>query len=131
MNVIQIKAAVRQRDGFRCLQCGLTNAEHVARHGRQLEVHRVIPGSVYSAEPGVCRTLCRSCHGPQPKRKRGQRFEEEHVIMGRLSVPISKALDAYFAGTRPTPPLNAVIRVALEDFLRAKGFWPPSDRDEE
>jgi hypothetical protein len=48
-------------------ECGLSNADHIALTGRQLQVHRTTPGSVYSAEPGVCVTLCAKCHAPKPK----------------------------------------------------------------
>jgi hypothetical protein len=71
MNVAAIKADVRRRDGHCCTQCGMTNAEHRLRYrGRSLDVHRVIPGSLYTVEG--CVTLCRRCHGPQPRRRRGQ-----------------------------------------------------------
>lgn len=62
--ILGLKRAVRERNGFTCAQCGLTNAEHVAQTRKQLEVHRIIPGSVYTVEG--CVTLCRTCHGPQP-----------------------------------------------------------------
>lgn len=62
-DVLQIKHAVRERDGFTCAQCGLSNDEHVAQTRKQLEVHRIIPGSVYTVEG--CVTLCRTCHVPQ------------------------------------------------------------------
>jgi hypothetical protein len=69
--ILRIKAAVRARDGFACTKCGATNDAHKALTGRQLEVHRITPGSAYGAAPGVCVTLCRSCHGPEPKSPRG------------------------------------------------------------
>lgn len=67
----RIKAAVRTRDGMCCTKCGMTNDAHLKRTGKQLEVHRVRPGSAYSTEPGACVTLCRSCHGPEPRSPRG------------------------------------------------------------
>lgn len=69
MNVGKVKEAVRERDGMRCTKCGMTNASHLAHYGRALEVHRLVPGSLYTLEG--CVTLCRSCHGPEPKRRRG------------------------------------------------------------
>lgn len=68
-SVLDIKRAVRERDGG-CVGCGISNADHRARFGRMPDVHRRVPGSVYSVEG--CVTLCRTCHGPQPKRRRGQ-----------------------------------------------------------
>lgn len=59
-----VKAAVRRRDGFCCVQCGMTNDEHIRKYSRQLEVHRKTPGSIYVADD--CVTLCKTCHGPKP-----------------------------------------------------------------
>lgn len=70
MNPTAIKAAVRARDGYACTKCGMTNHDHITRTGRQLDVHRTTPGSPYSLEPGACVTLCRACHGPEPRKPR-------------------------------------------------------------
>jgi 5-methylcytosine-specific restriction endonuclease McrA len=61
----QIKDAVRKRDGFRCVQCQMTRKQHHDRYGFDLDVHRLEPGSKYTIDG--CVTVCRSCHGPQPK----------------------------------------------------------------
>lgn len=37
-----------------------------------------------------------------------------------------EALAAYLAGTVPAPAKSAVLRVALEEFLAKRGFWPAS-----
>jgi hypothetical protein len=68
----EIKRRVRERDGYRCTDCGVTNDQHVALTGRALQVHRVVPGSDYSEKPGVCVTLCKACHGPKPRRQRSE-----------------------------------------------------------
>lgn len=67
--VHRIKYAVRGRDGWKCTKCGMTNAEHLELYGRQLDVHRIEPGSLYT-EDG-CVTLCKTCHGTEPKRPVG------------------------------------------------------------
>lgn len=121
----QIKALVRQRDGNRCVRCGLTSAESIERYGFDLDVHRVTPGSPYSLDPGAAETLCRRCHGPMPKRPYGQRFAEEGSVFARIDDAIGEALDAYLKAQRPRPTMTAVLETALEDFLRAKGFLPP------
>jgi hypothetical protein len=65
MTVLEIKAAVRDRDGHACTKCGMSATAHRVRFGRDLEVHRKMPGSAYTIEG--CVTLCRPCHWPEPK----------------------------------------------------------------
>lgn len=62
-----IKDSVRERDGNRCVNCGMTESEHRAEfNGSGLEVHRITPGSKYSVDLGVCETLCLACHDTRP-----------------------------------------------------------------
>lgn len=68
--VLAVKRAVRLRDGNCCSSCGTTEKQHLRRCGRRLEVHRIVPGSLYTEEG--CVTLCKRCHADKPKRKRGQ-----------------------------------------------------------
>lgn len=63
-SVQRIKEFVRTRDGHKCCQCGITEADHQAKHDQTLEVHRLLPGSAYS--PHLCATLCLDCHKPKP-----------------------------------------------------------------
>jgi hypothetical protein len=65
MTDVEVKALVRQRDSYRCRDCGMTNEQHEQEHGRALDVHRLIPGSAYRLES--CVALCRSCHSQKPK----------------------------------------------------------------
>jgi hypothetical protein len=65
VNDLEIKDAVRARDGHKCRDCGMTSEEHVAKYGRELDVHRLLPGSVYEVDWAV--TLCRACHGDKPR----------------------------------------------------------------
>lgn len=75
MNVLQIKAAVRERDRHRCTLCGMSRDEHFARYGQDLHVHRVVPRSLYRVDES-CVTVCRACHGSLPKTIRGRGPEE-------------------------------------------------------
>jgi hypothetical protein len=64
----------------------MTNAAHVAEYGRQLQVHRTTPGSLYSL--AGCVTLCVRCHGPKPKAKWGT------ATNGALSIGVTSTLAA-------------------------------------
>ncbi len=65
MNDLEIKDAVRRRDGYRCRDCGMTQNEHVEKFETSLHVHRLFPGSAYDED--LCVTLCSNCHGKKPK----------------------------------------------------------------
>lgn len=56
-----IKDAIRLRDGYKCVDCGMSQFAHIDKYGKALDVHRVIAGAPYSQTELV--TLCRSCHG--------------------------------------------------------------------
>jgi hypothetical protein len=60
MNEDDIKTSVRERDGYRCVDCGMGHQLHREQFGRGLQVHRLAPGSPYTIEG--CITLCRPCH---------------------------------------------------------------------
>ncbi len=68
MEVLRIKAAVRARDGQRCVDCGLTAQAYWDRNGVRLDVHRLIPNSAYGMDGTV--TLCRRCHKLRHSKKR-------------------------------------------------------------
>lgn len=65
MSDADCKGIVRQRDGYKCTRCGMTNDQHIAEYGRALDVHRCVPRVCYL--PFWCVTLCRACHGKMPK----------------------------------------------------------------
>lgn len=88
MNVLEIKATVRSRDGYRCVDCGMTNDEHLSIYGRALEVHRKEPGSAYSVDG--CETVCKGCHGLKPRQPHGAIYESaktsEHCVYATARV---------------------------------------------
>lgn len=59
-DILDLKERVRARDGFCCIDCGMSQDENIERHDRKLEVHRQIPGTPYT-ETG-CVSLCQECH---------------------------------------------------------------------
>jgi DNA-binding XRE family transcriptional regulator len=63
---VRVLKAVHDRDGHRCLDCGMTEEQHLLQFGRKLDTHRVIPGSRYTIEG--CRTYCLQCHSRKAKR---------------------------------------------------------------
>lgn len=119
--IIRIKASVRARDGMCCTQCGLTNDQHKEKTGKQLDVHRVVPGSIYSVEPGVCATLCRTCHGPKPRRPHGQGDTHRALIPDDLY----EALAAL--GERNDRPWYWEMNLAIRSHFRKHGINLPDD----
>lgn len=58
---------VRERDGFECQGCGLTESEHVEEHGTELHVHHIKPFRTFDSREEANKlsnlvTLCLSCH---------------------------------------------------------------------
>lgn len=44
-----------------------------------------------------------------------------------LPAELLEALRAYLASTAPRVSKTAAVEMAMQDFLRTKGFWPPPD----
>jgi hypothetical protein len=124
VSVLDIKEAVRRRDGYRCAQCGMTNEEHLATFGRTLEVHRVTPGSPYTVSG--CRSLCKRCHGPQPRQPPGA---VDQAVAGIrvgavLREEIASGFRAYSDHLDPRCGISAIVTYAVERLLEEEGFLP-------
>lgn len=124
----QIKAAVRERDGYKCTECGMTNFEHILTTGRSLEAHRLVPGSKYTVEG--CVTLCRKCHGPKDKSPRLTTFSErKNAYWFPVSVDsrLKRLVDEFAEKNDPQFTVRAVVESALKAFFRSKGKWTDAD----
>lgn len=95
MSEAKVKAAVRTRDGLKCVRCGMTNDQHRRQYGGSLDVHRTNPGSEYSTEDGVCETLCKPCHNKEPKSPRGHLLVKAATFPHPLYAPAKIDVDVY------------------------------------
>lgn len=67
------------------------------------------------------------------KKKSGEAQEAAKPAAQRSGMPIhvwvdedlARAFTAYIESTEPRVFRTAAVEVALKDFLRKKGFWPP------
>ncbi|HVL11504.1 MAG TPA: hypothetical protein VM529_03010 [Gemmata sp.] len=101
----------------------MTAAQHKAKSGRTLEVHRVVPGSLYTLEG--CVTLCKACHGPQPRRKRGEPdLANGPALFLRLSKDHVAVLHKFIQAQVVPVTRQAVLLTALREFLAKRGHWP-------
>lgn len=62
-----LRETVRERDGFECQYCGLTQQEHLEQYGTRLHVHHIIPRKQFD-NPRLSHrkenlvSLCHPCH---------------------------------------------------------------------
>lgn len=62
----------------------------------------------------------------KPSRRRSARTGASLSIW--LSGPLMAALESFIHQSRPHPTKTSVIEAALEDFLAARGLWPPPEK---
>jgi hypothetical protein len=115
-----VKDAVRERDGFCCSQCGKTREQQFAEQGHDLEVHRVVPGSLYTLEG--CVTLCHDCHVPQPRAPRGTNPPNPNPAV-RIRIRLAEI--AELRAERLAQDFTQYVNDALRMRLEAEGAWPP------
>src|SRR5262249_32038737 len=63
--ILALKEQVRQRDGYCCTLCGMTNKEHRKRVGKGLGVSRTLPDGDWTLEN--CATVCTWCRPHSPR----------------------------------------------------------------
>lgn len=57
-----LREAVLQRDGYRCVECGMTAEEHLKKWGRPITIHHKNKNHKDNRLENM-ETLCLSCHG--------------------------------------------------------------------
>ncbi len=123
MTKAEVKTAVRQRDEYRCTECGMSNVDHVSRFKRQLEVHRIKPGSLYTL-PG-CVTLCMCCHDKMPVRAKGESDIEKN---GREAFSVGlppELVDEFRAHAKRRGGIRYCVELAFRRFIDEKERAPP------
>jgi hypothetical protein len=121
--ILRIKQAVRDRDGGCCTKCGVSSFKYAVEHGRNLDVHRLTPGSAYSLDG--CVTLCRQCHAPLPRRRRGSRLWADGIATFRAKAVVFSALQKFREKYEFPPSFSEIMDRALRMYLRSKGFNLP------
>ena len=120
----EVKSAVRERDGFKCTKCGMTDAAHREQTGRALQVHRISPGAMYTVSG--CVLLCARCHGSEPKRSAGTQDEDGYpCFMVRLPESHRAALEVLRKKHRRA--FTEEVQIALERHYKEEGVeFPPN-----
>lgn len=120
MTDLEVKRRVRDRDGHACTKCGMSATGHRVKYGCDLDVHRTVPGSEYTVDG--CVTLCRGCHGPEPKRPRKTYPNGTKVVQLKTEwLPVLSKL----AGKRTQPLLWYLMSLADAD-AKANGLEIPN-----
>lgn len=67
---------------------------------------------------------------PSPDSKRSQGVDRHAHPRKAFHAPpeLFAAMEKYISETRPSPTEAAVLRIALEEFLEKRGFWPPKEK---
>jgi hypothetical protein len=102
-----IKAVVRHRGGYRCVECGMTARQHVRLFGRTLDVHRTLPGEPYSVR--TCVSLCRPCHLTKPKSPPGTQRPGKQMIVLPCPADLLAVIDRHAEENGRTRPAEIVF----------------------
>jgi hypothetical protein len=64
---------------------------------------------------------------PNPASKRAQGVDRHQHPRKAFHAPaeLLAALERYIADAKPPPTEAAALRLALEEFLEKRGYWPP------
>lgn len=64
---------------------------------------------------------------PDSKRSKGEDRHAQPRKAFHAPGELFAAMERYIAETRPSPTEAAVLRLALEEFLGKRGYWPPKE----
>lgn len=124
MGSASVKARVRERDEFKCCDCGMSSKAHIAKYSKQLEVHRLNPGSRYTVNG--CIALCVKCHRIRDAKIRGKKPKGWSVFAPVNSL-LRRSFENYQESLEYNPPLARVVERALREFFTREGVYPPKD----
>lgn len=92
------RITVMSRDGYKCVDCGMTNEEHIKKWGRELCVHHIngrgkrVKKEEKDSRLQNLQTLCFPCHHKKELKFKHFAYGETH--------PRAKLLDREVAGIR-------------------------------
>ena len=112
----QVKAAVRERDGYRCVDCGINRSKL-----RKLDVHRLTTGSAYTLEG--CVTVCIPCHRKRhasPDMDIKGILEKHGLSWGYLAINIGVSEDAVRKWVKGGKP-SRTTQDRIHKFLKSIG----------
>jgi hypothetical protein len=133
MNAVQrelaLKEKVRERCGWKCHVCNLSQEDQKARGGRALSVHRLVSDSEY--EMDGCVALCNACHcraHAAAKQKRGVIPPASFAIVHpRLSTSDYVRLRACSVRLGLTLDETAVV-ILQAGLVELEKRYPPAER---
>lgn len=126
---LKIKDEARERDGYKCVDCGMSREDHVGTYGRNLDVHRLLPGSEYTIDG--CVTVCFKCHRarhkvlPRAPRGQGRDFARD-IRLVRIREKFAKQLTEL--AKRNETNFTQEVNRAVREFLESQKLWPLNDQ---
>jgi 5-methylcytosine-specific restriction endonuclease McrA len=71
-----LRKDVLERDDYKCIMCGMTNADHIKKWGREITIDHIDHNGRYADQPNNLmdnlQTLCLRCHGHKDAIKHGR-----------------------------------------------------------
>ena len=69
-----LRETVLERDNWQCVECGMTNEQHIVIFGRNITLDHIDGNGIYSKKPNNTlenlQTLCLRCHGLKDQKRR-------------------------------------------------------------